>query len=168
MKLSLEMTEEIKSTMATREGLSHLEDITQSQSDEIKSSVHEINEKMSNYQITLANQAVIIDKHQVSIASHQDTIAKLNESLIMNDRKMMIQERQNESQRFIIAKLNAERDQMFKEIKEKNQIILQLTKDNLALRSSQGSASAGAVDLNQFRELLAEFVGDRKRKHDDE
>ena len=159
MKLSLEMTEEIKSNMATKEGLSHLESITQLKADELKTSFVEMDAKMqSNYKTTITGQAAIISEQTGIINSQQKANAELNESLIINDRKMMNLERQNESQRFIIAKLNAERDQMTKEIKE-------LTKDNLALHSSQGAA---AVTLNQFRELLAEFQTDRKRKHNDE
>ena len=145
IKLSMEMTEEIKTNMATKEGLSHLEEITQTTSDEIKSSVSEINEKMNSYQIAFSNQAV--------------TIANLNESLIINDRKMMNLERQNESQRFIIAKLNDD-------MRKKEQLILHLTQQNQALLQSQGDR-AGDI-INQIKTLLAEQQeAARKRKHDD-
>jgi len=145
IKLSMEMTEEIKTNMATKEGLSHLEEITQTTSDEIKSSVSEINEKMKSYQIAFSNQAV--------------TIANLNESLIINDRKMMNLEKQNESQRFIIAKLNDD-------MRKKEQLILHLTQQNQALLQSQGDRAGDIID--QIKTLLAEQQeATRKRKHDE-
>jgi hypothetical protein len=173
IKMSLEMTEVIKSNMATKEGLSHLEEITQNTSDEIKSSVSEINDKMSSYQIALANQAVMIDRHQETITAQQNSIANLNDSLISNDRKMMNLEKQNESQRFIIAKLNEEMrkkdqhtTQLNTTIEQKNQLILQLTQQNQAFLQSQGNNNQETLD--QFKTLLAEFQETaRKRKHDE-
>jgi hypothetical protein len=166
LKLSLENTEEIKSTMATKEGLSHLENITQIKADEIKTSFMQMNAKMqSDYKITITGQAVIISDQTGIINSQQKANAELNESIIINDRKMMNLERHNDSQRFIIAKLNTDRDNMTKEVKDKDQIILQLTKDNLTLRSSQGSG--GAVTVDQLWEVMSTFHGERKRKHDE-
>ena len=115
----------------------------------------------SDYKTTIIGQAAIISEQTGIINSQQKANAKLNESLIINNRKMMNLERQNESQMFIISKLNSERDQMAKEFNE-------LTKENIDLRSSQGSGSEGAVTVDQIRELFVEFHGDRKRKHDDE
>ena len=165
IKLSLEITEEIKSTMATKEGLSHLEDITQSQSEEIKSSVHEINKAMSNYQIALADQVVVIKQHQKTISEQQKSIAKLNESLTSSDRKMMIAEKQNESQRFIIAKLNADARQKEQQIAHLNSVIE--NKNQSILRLTDQSTTRGEdykATLDQYKALLAEFNAVRKRK----
>ena len=114
----------------------------------------------SAYKTTIVVQAAIISEQTGIINSQQKANAALNESLIINDRKMMNLERQNESQRFVIAKLNSELNQMAKKIKE-------LTKENVDLCSSQGSSSEGVVTLDQFKELFVEFYGDKKRKHDD-
>ena len=166
IKTSLEMTEEIKQNMATKEGLTHLEE----KSDEIKSSFVEMKDQINgDYQRAIADQVVIINKHQDTISAQQKTIADLNGNLISNDRKIMIVEKQNESQRFIIAKLNADARQKEQQIAQLNSIIEQ--KNQSILRLTDHSTSRGEdhrATLDQYKVLMAEFNADRKRKHDDE
>ncbi len=162
IKLSLEMTEEIKSNMATKEDLSHLEEI----SDEIKSSVMEMKENIQvDYKDYIAKQAMTIVRQDDMIASLQESNSKLNECLVINDRKTMLQEKQIESQRYIIAKLNEDirkREQQTAQlnatIEQKNQVILRLT--------DQGTARGEDI-LQQIQALLAEAQEGRKRKHDE-
>lgn len=162
---------EIKDSMATKEGLSHLEEITQTKSEEMRSSFVEMKDKISSdYQSALANQAVTINKHQEIISAQQETIAKLDTHITQMDRKTMGLEKQNEGQRFILAKLNAERDQTAKVMKEKDQIILQLTKENHYLRNQSGASGSDDYEenkslLDQYKELLSEFAAGMKRKH---
>lgn len=154
---------EIKDSMATKEEISHLEEVTQTKSDEIKSSFTKMTEKIKNdYQSALANQAVIISKHQDTITNQQMTIASLNESIVTNDRKMMGLQKHNESQRYIIAKLNAERDQTARELKEKDQIIIRLTRENQRYHSEKDGENTAIL-----KELIAEFQAFKKRKHDE-
>lgn len=174
---------EIKDAMiSTKEGLSHLEEITQLKSEEINSSLVEIKKTIQDktrddYQITLANQAVTIDQQRQTISAQQKTIADLNESLLAYEKK-------NEGQRYILAKLNAERDQTAKELKEKdriilaerqqtakelkekNEIIIRLTSENqlcrhhAPLRSVNGDSPVWEElrgVLEQCRELLVDF-----------
>ena len=194
---------DIKNSMATKEEISHLEEVTQTKSDEIKLSVEtksdeiktsvvEMNEKIdNNYQIALANQALTISDQGVTIKKHQETIAKqlnniaslnknvkdqqknissLNENLVNSDRKILNLEKDkndlkaaNESQRYIIKKLNAERDQTARELKEKDQIILRLTRENQRYRS--GVEEEHTAILNQYKELLLDFQACKKRRH---
>ena len=175
---------EIKDAMATKEGLSHLEEITQLKSDEINSSLVEIKKTIQDktrddYQITLANQAVTIDQQRQTINAQQETIAKLNESLLINDRKTMLLEKQNEGQRFIIAKLNSElrqKDEKIEQLRvgseQKNQLILQLTQQNQTLLQSHGGIARrngdNAVTMDQIRKLFEEFHAGVKRKREDD
>jgi hypothetical protein len=173
---------EIKDSMATKEGLSHLEGITQIKSDEMRTSFVEMKDKISSdYQSALVNQAVTINKHQVTISAQQDTIAKLDTHIILIDRKTMNLEKQNEGQRYIIAKLNAERDNVSKETKEKDQTILQLKTEIHGLRNQSGSPGRDSEETilnqykehltilnqynNQYKELLSQFTAGQKRKH---
>ena len=161
---------EIKDSMATKEALSHLEEITQAKSDEIRSSFVEMKEKIQvDYKETITRQAVTITDQALTIMSQQEANSKLNECLVINDRKTIGLERQNEGQRFIIAKLNAERDHTAKETKEKDLIILQLTKEIHCLRNQSVATGMGDDNtgiLNQYKELLAEFKAGMKRKHE--
>ena len=167
IKLSLEITEEIKSNMATKDGLSHLQEITQTNSDEIKSSFVEMKEAIRvDYKDTITEQALIITDQKATITSLRDANAKLNESLVTNDRKMMGLEKQNEGQRFIIKKLNAERDQKEQQITQLNATIEQKNQSILRL-TNQGTCEEYRSILDQVKELLAENQACKKRKHDE-
>jgi hypothetical protein len=154
---------EIKDVMsATKEGLLHLEE----KSNDIKTSFVDMKETINkDYQSTLANQAVAINKYQETIDSLKST---LNESMAIADRKMMLLEKQNESQRYIIAKLNAEKSQTAREMKEKDQIILRLNREIHSLRQAQPASASSADQLvESINTLLAELQEGRKRKHDE-
>ena len=171
IKMSLEMTEEIKSSMATKEGLSNLREITQAKSEELKTSFVEMKEKIQvDYKETITRQAVTITEQAATITAQQKANAELSEGLIINDRKMMKLEDKNESQRIMIAKLHAEMQKKEQHvnatIEQKNQLILQLTQQNQAFLQSQGNNHLETLD--QFKTLLAEFHETaRKRKHDE-
>lgn len=160
IKLSLEVAEEIKSNMATKDGLTHLEEITQTKSDEIKSSFVEMKDRINNdYQVTLANQAVTINKHE-------ETIEALNQSIVANDRKMMGLETQIVSQRFIINKLNSEARQKEQQIAQLNATIEQKNQ-NILRMTNRGTCEEYRSILDQVKALLEENQACKKRKHDE-
>ena len=156
---------EIKDSMATKEGLSHLEEVTQSNADEIKSSFIKIDE---TYKETIMRQASIID-------AQKDANAKLNHHIITTDFIVMEREAQfNEkinSQTYMIKKLNEQvRQELQKSaelhsiIEKKNQEILHLTRKQ-APANQQGAFPAATID--QIRDLFVEFHAGMKRKHGD-
>jgi hypothetical protein len=165
MKLSLEMTEEIKSTMATREGLSHLQEITQINAEEIKCTFVRFDESIKG----------TIIKQQAIIAAHQDANEKLNHHLIILDKKLMERDEKINSQAYIINKLNDEarkRDekiaQLHTVIEKKNQELLtgrQNSTNNQ--RAASETQEASLAILSQCKDLLEELKADRKRKHDE-
>ena len=130
-----------------------------------------------DYKTTITRQAVTITKQAAIISSNQELDSKLKERLVISDRKLMLLEQQNETQQFIILRLNAEMRQKDEKIsqchtvvEEKNQLILQLTQQNQALLRScnppddnMGSAST----IDQIRGLFEEFRGELKRKRGD-
>jgi uncharacterized coiled-coil protein SlyX len=118
-----------------------------------------------DYRHTIAEQAVIISKNQETIATQQSTITRLKEIIVNSDKKRMAVEKHNDGQRYLIAKLNNEREQAVREIKEKDQIIIQLTKENHSLSKNGGSENESI--LRQYKELLNEFKDTKKRKLDD-
>lgn len=152
---------EIKDSMATKEALSHLEEITQANADDIKSSFVKIDD---NYKETIIRQAAIIE-------AQQDANAKLNHHLVTIDRKLMERDEKINSQAFIIAKLNADVrqkeekiSQFHSVIEKKNQVILHLT----GKKPHHGGAVQEACTsiLDHFKETLAEFKAGMKRKHE--
>ena len=147
--------------MATKECLSHLEELAQTNADEIKSSFKKIDEI---YKETILRQAAIIE-------AQQDANAKLQHHLVTMDRKKMEQDEKINNQVYIIAKLNADVRQKEEKIsqchtvvEEKNQVILHLT-GKKAAGDQQGALPAAAID--QIRDLFEEFRGELKRKRGD-
>lgn len=178
----------------TKKEISHLEEITQTKSDEIKTSVVEINEKIdNNYRIALANQALtisdqgltikkyqeIITKQQVTIASlsksnanNEKTIASLNKNIEKQQSTIALINKDkedlkcsNERQRFQIAKLNAERDQTASVLKKKDQNILRLNEEIQRYHSDK--VEDHITILNQYKELMTKLQDCKKRKRDD-
>lgn len=164
---------EIKDSMATKNEISHLEEVTQTKSDEIKSSFVEMKEAIKvDYKETITRQAVTITDQTDIITSLRDANAKLNEAIINNDRKMMnlenrneSLENRNESQRYIIAKLNAEMKHKEQQIAERNAIIEAKNQTILRL-TDQGTSTECKAVIDQMKEVLAEFQACKKRKHD--
>ena len=164
IKLSLEMTEEIKSNMATKEGLSHLEEITQTSAKEVKLSFVKIDE---SYKENIIRQAAIIE-------AQQDANAKLNHHLITMDRKMMEKDEKIHSQAYIISKLNADVrqkeekiSQFHSVIEKKNQVILNLTAKKAAVNHGDAVKEVCTSIMDHFKEALVEFKAGMKRKHDE-
>lgn len=154
---------EIKDSMATKEGLSHLEEITQTNADEIKSSFVRIDE---TYKDTIIRQASIIE-------AQQDANAKLNHHLITADRKMKERDEKINSQAYIIAKLNADArlkeekiNQFHTVIEKKNQVILKLTGKRPSVNADAVQEACTSI-LGHFKEALVEFKAGMKRKHDE-
>jgi hypothetical protein len=156
-----------ESSITTKE---HMKEIMQAKSDKINSSFVEMEAKIQvAYKETIVRQALNITEQASIIAAQQKANAAMSEALIISKRKTMNLEGQNESQRIIIKKLNAELDQTYNALEEKVQSTLRLTTENQR-NQSQGAApgSEEVINLSQFRALIAEFQeADRKRKHDD-
>ena len=132
-----------------------------------------------DYERTLADQALAITQHQQTIVSLQKNVADLNENFISCYKTMRFLEKQNESQKNIIAELNAEMrqkeekiGQLHSSVEQKNQLILQLTQQNQSLlRSTANNLREGRstfATIAQIRDLFVEFHAGVKRKHDDE
>ena len=157
--------------MATKEGLSHLEE----KSDGIQSSVDDMKE-------------TIIKDYQGTIASQKVTIDRMHESMMINDRKTMELEKKNETQSSMIAKLNADKAKSDRDIAKLN-ADLNSEKDNAAksiakLNAEKDHANRVIAELkdqiilqlgmqknhlsyDQMRGLFDEYCTGMKRKHCD-
>ena len=161
--------------MATKEGLSHLEE----KSDGIQSSVDDMKEIINNdYQGLIATQKVTIDhlyecitnkdrntmqlESQIKRQTHM--IAKLNfEKDKLNSEKAKLNEEKDHANK-VIAELNAEKARTAIELKEKDHTILTLASQK---NNVQIPADVAMDLLDVCNVLLAEVRGGKKRKHDD-
>lgn len=116
-----------------------------------------------DYKDTITRQAVTITDQTATITSLREAHTK---SLIINEKKIRALEQNNEGQSYIIAKLNAERDQTARQLAEKDQIILRLTMKNQRRHSNESPGEDHKAILNQYKELMAEFRACKRHKPD--
>jgi hypothetical protein len=165
---------EIKEGMATKEGLCHLEEVTQSNAEEIRSTFTKIDE---SYKETIIRQSAIIEALKDANDKLHDSNDKLHHHITTIDRKMMDRDERINNQTYAISKLNedvrrkAEKiDYLHTVIEKKNQVILTVTSKRNAGTYGSSHASEASTDrdlLDQIKVLLAEAQEGRKRKHGD-
>jgi hypothetical protein len=154
MKAGLAMSiGEIKDGMATKEGLSHLEEVTQSNANELKSSFDKIDE---NYRETILKQSATIE-------ALQEANEKLHHHMTNMDKNMMDCDERIKNQTFAISKLNEDVRKKAEKIDQLQTLSLQLTQQNQTLLHPNDNS----VTIEQIRGLFVEYCAGMKRKHGD-
>jgi vacuolar-type H+-ATPase subunit I/STV1 len=133
---------EIKDSMATKEGLSHLEEVTQSNANEIKSNFNKIDE---NYRDTILKQSTTIE-------ALQEANEKLHHHITIMDKKMMDRDERIKNQTFAISKLN-------EDVRKKAETIAKLYE----IRSDKQDICLAL--LNQCKDILTDVQDAKKRKY---
>ena len=144
---------EIKDGMATKEGLSHLEEVTQSNANELKANFNKIDE---SYRETILKQSA-------TIKSLQEANENLHNQMTQKDKWMMDRDERIKNQTYAISKLNEELRKKRSETEQLQALLLQSTQQKEALLHSHDNT----VLVEQIRGLFDEYCAGMKRKHSD-
>ena len=143
---------DINGNMATKEELQHLGESSQKSSEEIKSKVAEIKQSMASANdVIIANLSRTIFEHEKTIKEQQLSIENL--------------EKKNYRQSCVLAKLNAERDETARELKAKDQRIIERDQRILKLQEENHSLKNGAgLSSKRMEEMLTDLWEESKRR----
>ena len=161
------VAESISEKMVTKDELQHfgaqIGESSQKSSEELKSKVAEIKQSMAcANDVIIANLSRTIFEHEKTIADQLKTVHELEKTIIDQQSTIENTDRRNNRQSFVLAKLNAERDEAAKELKAKDHKIQKLQEEINTLKVTY--YGDGGSHFSEIKSMLTDLWEESKRR----